>query len=115
MSKFFDDTMQGLLEAAAIEYMSIKEPKDKSISDALQIGVDFSPNDADMMMVMRRKGTDTYIVNVLEDDEAVEVYNKLIGNTKDQIIKVKENFVESECKNTTTKALERYKRHHKES
>jgi uncharacterized membrane protein len=68
-----------------------------------------------MMMVMRRKGTDTYIVNVLENDEAVEVYNKLIGNTKDQIIKVTEDFVETKHQNTTTKALERYEKHHQKS
>ena len=51
----------------------------KSVEDCLIIGVDFSPNDADIMMVMRRKGNETYIINLLKDEEAVEIYNKLIG------------------------------------
>lgn len=51
----------------------------KSVEDCLIIGVDFSPNDTDMMMVMRRKGDETHIINLLKDEEAREVYNKLIG------------------------------------
>lgn len=51
----------------------------KSVEDCLIIGVDFSPNDTDMMMVMRRKGDETHIINLLKDEEAKEVYNKLIG------------------------------------
>ena len=54
----------------------------KSVEDALYIGVDFSPNDKDMISVMRRKGNEIYVVNVLTDEEAVEVYNKLIGVSK---------------------------------
>ena len=51
----------------------------KSIEDCFVIGVDFSPNDTDMLMVMRRKGDETYIVNLLKDEEALDIYNKLIG------------------------------------
>lgn len=54
----------------------------KSVEDCLVIGVDFSQNDADMMMVMRRKGNETYIINMLKNEEAREIYNKLIGNVK---------------------------------
>lgn len=39
--------------------------------------------------------------------------NKFILNKKKQAIKVTKDFVKVECKNTTTKALERYKVHHK--
>lgn len=51
----------------------------KSVEDCLIIGVDFSQNDTDMMMVMRRNGDETYIINLLKDEEAREIYNKLIG------------------------------------
>ena len=51
----------------------------KSVEDCLIIGVDFSPNDTDIMMVMRRKGDETHIINLLKDKEAREIYNKLIG------------------------------------
>lgn len=51
----------------------------KSVEDCLIIGVDFSPNESDVMMVMRREGYETYIINLLKDEEAREVYNKLIG------------------------------------
>lgn len=54
----------------------------KSVEDCLIIGVDFSPNDKSCMVVARRNGDKTYVVNQLTDDEAVEIYNKLIGNAK---------------------------------
>lgn len=54
----------------------------KSVEDCLIIGVDFAPNDTDMMMVMRRKGDETHIINLLKDEEAREIYNKLIGKGK---------------------------------
>lgn len=78
MSKFFDDTMQGLLEAVEIKDKSMPK-EEKGINDCLYIGVDFAPNDTDMIMVMRRKGEETHIINLLKDEEAREVYNKLIG------------------------------------
>ena len=55
---------------------------DKSVEDCLVIGVDFSPNETDMIVVMRRSGDKTYFINKLTDDEAVEIYNKLIGKDK---------------------------------
>lgn len=51
----------------------------KSVEDCLIIGVDFSFNDTDVMMIMRRKDDETHIINLLKDEEAREVYNKLIG------------------------------------
>lgn len=51
----------------------------KSIEDYLIIGINFHPNDTDMMMVMRRKGDETHIINLLKDEEARAVYSKLIG------------------------------------
>ncbi len=57
----------------------------KSVEDCLIIGVDFSLNDTDMMMVMRRKGKETHIINLLKDEEAREIYNKLIGETNERI------------------------------
>lgn len=78
MSKFFDDTMQGLLEAAAMKYRTMPK-EENSISDCLYIGVDFAPNDDNTLVVMRRNGTNTYVVNQFRNDEALELYNKLIG------------------------------------
>lgn len=52
---------------------------DCCISDCLYIGVDFAPNDDGMLVVMRREGIDTYVVNQFRNDEALELYNKLIG------------------------------------
>lgn len=78
MSKFFDDTMQGLLEAVAIKYKSM--PKEENgISDCLYIGVDFTQKDDETLVVARRKGIDTHVINQFKNDEALELYNKLIG------------------------------------
>ena len=55
----------------------------KSVEDCLIIGVDFSPYDKGCLVVARRNGDKTYIINKLTDDEAVEIYNKLIGNVKE--------------------------------
>lgn len=87
MSKFFDETMQGLLEAISMQYKSIPQ-EEKYTNDCLLVGVDFSPNDTDMMMVMRRKGDEIYIVNLLKDEEALDIYNKLIGVKDEQINKM---------------------------
>ena len=53
--------------------------KYENIEDCLMIGIDFSQNDTDILMVMRREGKETHIINLLKDDDAREVYNKLIG------------------------------------
>ena len=74
MSNFFDDTMQGLLKAATMKYKSMLK-EENGISDCLYIGVDFAPNDDNTLVVMRRKGTDTYFINQFKNDEAVELYN----------------------------------------
>lgn len=53
--------------------------KDKNISECLYIGVDFSSADEDCLVVMRKDGDETYVVNQFRNDEALELYNKLIG------------------------------------
>ena len=78
MSKFFDDTMQGLLEVAAMEYKQMQK-EENGISDCLYIGVDFAPDDDGTLVVMRRKGTDTDVINQFRNNEALELYKKLIG------------------------------------
>ena len=52
--------------------------KDKNISECLYIGVDFSSTDEDCLVVMRKDGDETYVVNQFRNDEALELYNKLI-------------------------------------
>ncbi len=56
--------------------------KRKIREDCLIVSVDFSPYDKDYMVVTRRNGDTTYVVNILTDDKAVEIYNKLIGKDK---------------------------------
>lgn len=51
----------------------------ESVEDMLYVSVDFSPNDTDMMMVMRGKGDKTHIINFLKNEEARKLYSKLIG------------------------------------
>lgn len=53
----------------------------KPVEDCLFIGVDFSPNDTGVMTVMRREGDEVRIINFLKDEEAVKLYNKLIGKS----------------------------------
>lgn len=49
------------------------------VSDTLLIGVDFSPNDEGALVVMRRVEDDIYVLNQLRNEEARELYDKLIG------------------------------------
>lgn len=49
------------------------------VSDCLVIGVDFSPNEDDVLVVTRRVENDTYVLNQFRNEEARELYNKLIG------------------------------------
>lgn len=81
MSKFFDETMQGLLEALEIKYKNNNKSKDieNITQDSLRIEIDFSFEDNDVLIVMRRNGNEHYIINMLKNDEAREIYNKLIG------------------------------------
>ena len=52
---------------------------DAFVSDCLMIGVDFSPNEEDSLIVMRRVENDIYVINQFRNEEARELYNKLIG------------------------------------
>lgn len=58
---------------------------DKSVEDSLIISVDFSPYDKDYLVVARIDGDKKYIINKLTDDEAVEIYHKLIGKDKQNL------------------------------
>ena len=51
----------------------------KSVEDYLMIGVDFSPNNEGALVVMRRMEDDIYVLNQFRNEEARELYNKLIG------------------------------------
>lgn len=52
------------------------------VSDVLIISADFSPVDEDMLVIGRKNFDKETIevVNILMGEEAVEVYNKLVGN-----------------------------------
>ena len=80
MSKFFDDTMQGLLEAAAMKYKSMPV-EESGISDCLTIGIDFEPDLKYGSLVVIRKDydNDIYVLNEFRNEEALELYHKLIG------------------------------------
>ena len=75
MNEFFNFDA---LERAYTYYSSMKA-EEKYISDFLTIGVDFSPTDDGTLVVMRREGDRTYVLNQFRNDEAKELYNKLIG------------------------------------
>ena len=82
MSKFFDDTMQGLLEAAAIEYQKKEEVK-KPIEDLLTVSYEEEYNgDISLLMVSRinREDGSMKILKLFKEDEADELYKNLIGN-----------------------------------
>lgn len=53
-----------------------------SISDMLMIGVDFSPNDEDTVVIFRKQKDGLYVINEFRNSEAVELYKKLIGDDK---------------------------------
>ena len=52
---------------------------DAFVSDCLIIGVDFSPREDDIIVVTRRVEDKTYVLNMFKNEEARELYNKLIG------------------------------------
>lgn len=55
----------------------------ENIEDCLIIGVDFdSRTDNGVLTVGRHKDGKLYIINILENDEALDIYNKLIGINK---------------------------------
>lgn len=57
----------------------IKDEELIPTSDCLIIGVDISPKEVSYIAVMRRVGNDTFVINRFVDDEAIELYNKLVG------------------------------------
>ena len=50
------------------------------INDTLFVGVDFSQNDEDVMVVSRNINNQIYVVNIIKNKEAREIYNKLTGD-----------------------------------
>ena len=52
----------------------------KSVEDCLIVGVDLSEGDDGSFVVARRKNGELYVVNILNNEEGLEVYNKLIGD-----------------------------------
>lgn len=49
------------------------------IEDCLVIGMDVSPRENNLLTVSRIKNCNIEIINIFKDDEALEIYNKLIG------------------------------------
>ena len=79
MSKFFDDTMQGLLEAVAIEYQKKEEVK-HPIEDVITVSYEEEyKGDISLLIVSRKDHTGMKILKVFKEDEADELYRKLIG------------------------------------
>ena len=79
MSKFFDETMQGLLEAAAIEFKEPEKTK-KPIEDVITVSYDEGfGGEMPLLMVSRKDQTGVRILKVFKEDEAMELYRKLIG------------------------------------
>ena len=67
--------------------ISVKEfnmTEEKGISDSLIIGFDYAPKENPCLVVARREtGQLGYtIINCFYNDEALELYNKLVGNDK---------------------------------
>lgn len=56
-----------------------KMRRSTSVDDSLFVGVDFSPNDEDVVVVMRNMNNHVYVVNIIKNEEAREIYDKLIG------------------------------------
>ena len=75
MSDYFD--LEKLKQAAT--YFNSMPEEEQGIQDCLTIGVDISPNDVPYIAVMRNIGNVTSVINRFVDDEAIELYNKLIG------------------------------------
>lgn len=61
---------------------------DKYIEDCLVIGMDVSPMENNIMTVARMQNCNIEIINMFKDDEALELYNKLIGVKDGQINKM---------------------------
>jgi hypothetical protein len=75
----FDDKMDALLYTIAEKYKSMP-PENNGISDCLTIGVDFEPDLKNgCLVVMRQNDDEIYVLNQFRNEEALELYNKLIG------------------------------------
>lgn len=77
MSDIFN--YDALVDAARYYCVEPKVDKTKYISDCLTIAVDFTPFDDNILVVMRREDDRTYVLNQFRNEEAAELYNKLIG------------------------------------
>lgn len=80
MSDIFD--YDALVDVARYYCVEPKLDEIKYTSDCLNIAVDFTPFDDNILVIMRRYGDKTYAVNQFRNEEAVELYNKLIGKDK---------------------------------
>lgn len=82
MSKFFDDAMQKLLETAVIEYKELEQAMNskKPIEDVLTIAYEegYCVNTS-LLMVSRKEQDGMKILKVFTEDEADDLYKKLIG------------------------------------
>ena len=76
-----NDNKDLIFDARALSLASdyFRQRKDEYIEDCLIIGVDFTPNDRNTLMVARRNGDETTVLNIIRDDEAIRLYRKLIG------------------------------------
>lgn len=57
------------------------------VNDCLTLGIDFMPDlENGCLVVMRQRGDDIYVVNQFRNDEALELYNKLIGVKENELL-----------------------------
>lgn len=75
--------MKDIFSLEKIKFYDYKEPKEeksKHIEDCLVIGVDFDARtNYGVLTVGRHQDGKLYIINILENNQARELYNKLIG------------------------------------
>lgn len=75
----FDDKMDALLYTIAEKYKSMPN-ENNGINDCLTIGVDFEPDlENGCLVIMRQRGDEIYVLNQFRNEEALELYHKLIG------------------------------------
>ena len=77
MSDLFN--YDALVDAARYYCVEPKINKEKYVNDCLIIAVDFTPFDDEILVVMRKEGNKMYAINQFRNEEAREIYNKLIG------------------------------------
>jgi len=64
----------------------------KNMEDCLVIGFDSHPPEIDTLIVARKSGEKLLIINTIRGSEAVDVYNKLIGNKTNHKNKKKRKY-----------------------